>query len=481
MTRAPGLRTTLLLVPVFVLWLLYLVTVSAPDLDPASLAAALALAPAAFLGFGFLAVVAPLAAGGGAELVPSAQLVAFPVRPLTMFLGGLVLAPINLVWVTQLVVLAAETSYLTLDGNPAAGAITTVAYVACLTVLGQAIAWGVVGLRQTRTGRRTVAAVACALAVAASVLVRTGRAGDVLEASPTRTVVHAISVGPGRLWVLTTLALEVMAVVGLIVGARLCGWALRRPSDVRVSTASATLRRPSLQPTPLQQLISTDRRSVWRAPALRRGALVLAVLPSFVAVAAALPWQSLVVLPGLVAAGAGLMFGINAFSLDGSGAVWLATLPHDPRLVARAKLSILIETVSIAVLIAGLTGSLRSPGGPTPTEASAIFTSGLACGSLVIATCMALSVSRPHRADLSGPRDAVAPPGALTAASARLALPAGLLGLLLEVATSTDVWWFPLLVGAPVVLGSGLSVARSLRRYDDPLVRARIVQVVSAG
>jgi hypothetical protein len=107
--------------------------------------------------------------------------------------------------------------------------------------------------------------------------------------------------------------------------------------------------------------------------------------------------------------------------------------------------------------------------------------SGLACGSLVIATCMALSVHRPHRADLNGPRDAIAPPGALTAASAKLALPAGLVGLLLETASTTDVWWFPLLVGLPVVLSSGLWLRRSMAAYADPRVRARVVQVVAAG
>jgi hypothetical protein len=176
-----------------------------------------------------------------------------------------------------------------------------------------------------------------------------------------------------------------------------------------------------------------------------------------------------------------LLFGVNAFCLDGSGAVWLASLPHDPRLMARAKLSVLTETVFGAVLIAGLTGSLRSPGRPTPAEVSAIVTSGLACGALVIATCMALSVRRPHRADLNGPRDAIAPPGALTAASAKLALPAGLVGLLLETASTTDVWWFPLLVGLPIVLASGLWLRRSMSAYADPTVRASEDSVVASG
>ncbi|MCA1710629.1 MAG: hypothetical protein LC789_02895 [Actinobacteria bacterium] len=481
MTRTPGVRTALTLLPFVVVWLLYVVTASAPGLNAPALAAALELAPAAFLGFGFLAIIAPLTAGGGNELVPSAQLVAYPVRPRTQFLGGLLLAPINLVWVVQLLVLAAETSYLTLDGARAAGALTTAAFVLCLTVLGQAMAWAVVGLRQTRTGRRTVAVIGGALMVTAVLVVRTGHGDEVMGASPTRTVVRAIAVGPGSLWLLTTLALVAGTAVGLVLGARACAWALNRPADGGSTLGATEVRRRRPQRSQLEELIAVDRASVWRASALRRGGLVLALLPSLVAIGAAVPWQSLVVLPGLVAAGAGLLFGVNAFCLDGSGALWLASLPHNPRLAARAKLSVLTETVFAGVLIAMLTGSLRSPGAPTPAEVAGIGMSGIACGTLVIATCMALSVRRPHRADLNGPRDAVAPPGALAAASARLALPAGAVGLVLEVAASTGVWWFPLLVGMPVVLGSLLWLRRTMATYQDPIVRARVMSVVAAG
>jgi hypothetical protein len=481
MTRTPGVRTTLTLLPFVVVWLLYVATSSAPGLNEPALTAALELAPAAFLGFGFLAVVAPLTAGGGNELVPSAQLVAYPVRPRTQFLGGLLLAPINLVWVVQLLVLAAETSYLTLGGNRAAGALTTTAFVLCLTVVGQAVAWTVVGLRQTAVGRRAVGAVVGLLLVTAVAVVRTGHGDEVLHASPTRTVVRAISAGPGVLWTATTLTLAAGTAIGLFAGARTCAWALNRPADGGATLGTTSVRRRRRQRSQLDELIAVDRASVWRASALRRGGLVLALLPSLVAIGAAVPWQSLVVLPGLVAAGAGLLFGVNAFCLDGSGAVWLASLPHDPRLALRAKLSVLTETVFAGVLIAMLTGSLRSPGTPSPAEVSAIAMSGIACGTLVVATCMALSVRRPHRADLNGPRDAVAPPGALAAASARLALPAGLVGLLLETASTTDVWWFPLLVGLPVVLAAGLWLRRTMSSYGDPLVRARVMATVASG
>jgi hypothetical protein len=208
---------------------------------------------------------------------------------------------------------------------------------------------------------------------------------------------------------------------------------------------------------------------------------VLGVLPGVAAIGAAVPWQSLVVLPGLVAAGAGLLFGINAFSLDGSGAVWLASLPHDPRLLAHAKLRVLIETVAASILIVLIAGCVRSTRPPTASQLAAIISAAISCGTFVVATCMALSVRRPFRADLNGPRDAVAPPGALTLASAQLALPAAVIGFAIEGSSHSHVWWLPLAVGAPIILLSLIWLQRSLARYRDPVLRSRIVQTVAAG
>lgn len=484
MARTPGLRLGIVLAALFVGWLLSLVVGSGAALDAPTLATAIELAPATFLGFGALAVVAPLTAGGGNEVVPPDQLVGFPVRPGTQFFGGLLLAPLNLVWVVQLLVLAALTSYLTLGGSLLRGGLTTAAYVAGLTVLGQALAWLVVGLRQTRFGRRLVTAVGVALLIGAVAGVRTGHGDTLLDGSPTRTVVGGvIAGGDGHLlrWAVTTGVLITATVIGLWLGARTCAWALRRPGDTGLSRHTAPVRRRTAKGGPLRELIAVDRASVWRAPALRRGGLVLAILPGLIAAGTAVPWESMIVLPGLVAAGAALLFGVNAFCLDGSGAVWVASLPHDPRLVARAKAIVLTETVLAAVVVAALAGSLRSPGTPTGAQIAAIVASGLACTATVVAGALKMSVRRPHRADLRGPRDAVAPPGALALASARLALPTAAVGILLGSASQVGVWWWPPLLALPVLLLAVLSVLRSMRRYADPFTRARIVQVVAAG
>jgi hypothetical protein len=266
----------------------------------------------------------------------------------------------------------------------------------------------------------------------------------------------------------------------LLLGALACRWALRRPSDA-LATVAGSVRRRSQRAGALRSLVAVDRASVWRAPALRRAGLVLLVLPGLLAGGAALPWSSLVVLPGLVAAGAALLFGINAFALDAGGSLWLASLPHDPLLGLWSKAIVLTETVLGAVAVAALAGASRSPGLPTGAELAALVSSALLCSAVVIALALRAAVRRPHRADLRGPRDAVAPPGALAVASARLALPTALVGIVLGAAASTGVAWLPPVLALPALTACGLSAARTVRLWSDPLVRARVVQVVAGG
>ena len=485
MARAPGVRAGLALGTVVLLWLLALALRAGPSVDVAVLGTAIEVAPAAFAGFGVLTLLAPLATGGGQDVVPPEQLVALPVRPATSFLGGLVLAPLDLVWIVQLLGLTALTSCLTLGGSLERGAATTAAYVLATTVLGQALAWVLAGLR--RTGPRAVAVgTAVATAAGAALLAAAavpGTAAAVQRVSAATVVDGVIAGGDGHLqrWATTTAALLVVALLALGGGLLACRWALRRPGELGAPAERGPARRRPGRGSALAELVAVDRASVWRAPALRRGALVLAVLPGLLSAAAALSWPSLVLLPGLVASGAALLFGINAFGLDGSGSLWLASLPCDPALLLRSKAIVLIETVLGAVLVAAVAGALRSPGPPTSAELTALMSSVLLCTAVVVVLSLHASLARPFSATLAGPRDAVAPPGALVLASLRLALPTAAVGMVLAVAAGTGEWWLPPALALPVLGLCVLSAARTARLWGDPVHRSFVVHRVAKG
>ena len=484
MVRSRRVRAGLLAAAAFVLYLAVAAARSGSSLEPAKLNTAVELAPAAFLGFAFLAVIAPLTAGGGNEVVPPGELVPYPIRPMTQFLGGLTLAPLNLVWVLQLVTLAAETAYVSRGGSGWRATATATAFVLATTVCGQALAWWVAGLRQTRNGRRLVLASGAALLVAALSAVRVDGLGHtLLHRTPTRTIVHAVAARHDETarWALTTGALVLAAAIGFVVGARVCGWALRRPTDTTARVELGPVRRRTAKASALGELVSVNRASAWRAPALRRGGLVLALLPGIGAAGARVPWESLTILPGLVAAGAGLLFGVNAFALDGSGALWMASLPPRPRRVALATTLVVPETGAAAGALAGVAGGLRRPGSPTASQVAAIVFGGLACTAVVVAIGLSCSVRRPHHALLASPRDSIAPPGALALASLQLSAPAALVGFLFSGAGQTDLVWVPPALAVPVVALALLSLRRSLATYDEPVRRARVVSVVSSG
>jgi hypothetical protein len=200
-----------------------------------------------------------------------------------------------------------------------------------------------------------------------------------------------------------------------------------------------------------------------------------------VGAAAGADWASIVLLPGLVAAGAGLLFGVNAFCLDSSGAVWLASLPHDPRLAYFAKARVLAEVCLAAVAVAVVAAGIRAPA-PTATQLAAVVGSAVACTASVVAACMSLSVRRPHRADLRGARDTPAPPGAMAVYSIRLSLITTLTALALSLMSYGTPWpWLPLLVAVPLTVRALLALIRVAGEWSEPQVRAQVVATVASG
>ncbi len=189
------------------------------------------------------------------------------------------------------------------------------------------------------------------------------------------------------------------------------------------------------------------------------------MLPGVVAAIAALPWTSLVLVPGLVAAGAGLLFGVNAFCLDGSGSLWLSTIPGWWRNAYWSKVRVTAECVGVAVSSLSRPGRRGPPARSRATEVVAVFASGTACAALVVAACMRHSVRRPHRADLRGPRDTPAPPGTMAVYSARLALGTTGTGLLFTLLALAPEPWLPAVAAIPFVARAGLSLKATEREW----------------
>ncbi len=434
-----------------------------------------------------LSLVAPLAAGGGNELFPPEQLVAYPIRPATHFLESILVAPLNLAWMSQFVLLFGMTSFVT-GARPGLGLalVTTLVYVAMVTVAGQMVAWILIGARQSlaRQARRVGsdgAIVVATIVVAAAPTSGTGcwttrRRG---RPWPPSSPVVRTDTPPGCPG---TVALGVVLLGCLWCGPRICAWALRRPGDRTRFRESRVERRRPTPPSTLATLIRVDRANVWRAAPLRRGLFVLAVLPGVVAAGAALRWDSLVLLPALVAAGAGLLYGVNMFCLDAGGATWLASLP------ARHGWPSLPRRSCWARPSAAAASWRQSPAACAPPDRSTVADLVAMACCLVsctarrpVATCLRLSIRTPHRADLRGHRDTPAPPAAMAVYSVRLATVTTLIGLLFSLAAHERSFASALVLASGLVALSGLSMAQSFRRWDDPSVRSRVVAAVSNG
>ncbi len=445
----------------------------------------LLLAPTAYLSVAVLAALAPLVAGGGNELFPSEQLAAYPVTARTQYLASLALTPLNLAWTTQVAALLGLTAYVTpAPARLSLALATCLAYVAVVTVVGQAVGWAVVGTRTRRRGRQATWGLAGALLGLALATVATGQVGELLDRSPTTWVVIGAASGrPGlyHQWALITVALVLLAFVGDRLGRLACAWALRQPGEATGRLDARPLRRRSPAASTHRALLALDRASVWRSGSLRRGLLVLSVLPGGVAAVAGLDWASMVLLPGLVASGAGLLFGVNAFCLDGAGAVWLGSLPGRPADAFWSKARVTAETCLAAVVLTLLAGSARAGAAPTAAEVTALVACTAVVLLRVVALSMELSVRRPHRADLRGPRDTPAPPGVMAAYSARLALTTTLVAVLFSALAEVAPWQWPLYVAVPFLLLSARRLLVAGRAWASPAVRARVISVVAAG
>ena len=441
----------------------------------------LALLPALCLGFMVLAVFTAVASAGGREVVPRDQAVAFPVSTTTDHLGALLLAPLNIAWVLQAWTLLGITSYALGPERIWAYELPVALWVLTATALAQVGGWLAEGVRRGPHGIVLFRALVTLLALAAGLLVVTGNLAAFLDRSPTRGVLSAVLAVPDGRWGTWFAGVLVLAAAGLaaaVLGTLPARWALRRPmrEEQRLEAGHIAAR-----PTAASDFVMTlriDRAGVWRSVPLRRGILVLALMPGAVAVAGDLQWQLLTVLPGLVASGGALLFGVNTWCLDGRGALWRESLPVSPGVAFAARCVVLFEVLLCSALATLALATVRA-GRPTAPEITALVCSTLVVSAQVVAASMRWSIHRPFSVDLRSARATPAPPMVMAGYSARLALATTMTGLIFSGLAELDSSRYAVTVALVWLLWSGWRLARSARRWEDPVVRSRVDRACS--
>ena len=219
-----------------------------------------------------------------------------------------------------------------------------------------------------------------------------------------------------------------MLVAAVVLGILPAHLASRRTPRDEQRLESESRQPLSMPRSDLLALLRTDRSSVWRTVPMRRGMMVLAIGPGLVAIAGNLPWPTMTVLPGLVASGGALLFGVNVWCLDGRGGLWRESLPVSPGLVFAARAIVLGEFLLLASAITIALASLRA-GMPAPAELTALLCTWVVVTVQVVAAALRWSAQRPYAVDLRSARATPAPAVLMVVYSARLAVSTTLTGL----------------------------------------------------
>jgi hypothetical protein len=437
------------------------------------------LIPTAFAGFVALAVVSAVASGGGRELLPREQAVAYPLSPTTDHIGALLMAPLNIAWLLQAWGLLGAAAYAFGAGRLATSIPVIVLWIAAGTAIAQGVAWAMESVRRGARGLLVVRGLVVVVVVCGLVLHLSGRLTGLLDRLP--TVWFVASSSNGLSW---HFALAIAVEIALLVAAVVLGTLPAHAASRRTPRDEARLESEARQPLPsprsdLLALIRTDRSSVWRAVPMRRGMLVLAIGPGLVAIAGDLPWPTMTVLPGLVASGGALLFGVNIWCLDGRGGLWRESLPVSPRAVFAARAWVLGEFLFLAAAITIGLASLRA-GMPAPAELTALVCTWVVVTVQVVAAAMRWSQQRPYAVDLRSARATPAPAVLMVVYSARLAVSTTLTGLVFSALARVPDFQVSLLVAVPFLAWSLARLLRTHHHWTNPVVRSRIVTTVAA-
>jgi hypothetical protein len=211
---------------------------------------------------------------------------------------------------------------------------------------------------------------------------------------------------------------------------------------------------------------------------MRRGLAVLAVGPGLVSLAGDLPWNQLTILPGLVASGGALLFGVNAWSLETRGALWRESLPVSPATVFAARAWVLMEFLLVASAITLGLAVLRA-GIPTAAELAALLCTWVVVILQVLGASMRWSLASPYSVDLRSARATPAPPLAMVGYSTKLAASTTVTSLIFSGLAKLDAWPLSVLVAAPFVAWSLLRLLAARDGWVEPAERARVVMTVA--
>jgi hypothetical protein len=442
----------------------------------------LLLLPSAYLAVLVISVISAASSGGGRELLPREQGVAFPVSPTTDHLGALLMAPLNIAWLMQGWTVLAATAFVVGPDNLPAAQLPVLVWLVVATALAQLVAWVLEWVRRGRWGVWLVRAVTATVAGTLAVLVVTDTMVAVLNQSPTLHVAVAVLHGSAGSWWLWSRALVVLIALGaaaVLAGAAMAHATARRSPRDELRVESSLHSRRSNPGSDLLALLRVDRAGIWRSVPLRRGFAVLALLPGLVAVASALEWYMLNILPGLVASGGALLFGVNAWCLDGRGTLWRDSLPVRPGLAFASRVLVLSEVLLAATLLSLVLGALRA-GDPTGVQLVAVACSVVVVTLQVVSASMRWSVRRPYAVDLRSARATPAPPLTMVGYSARLAVATTVTGMLFVATSRAPDWRWPVLVAIPLLLVSGFRLLRTSEAWENAETRSRVVTTVAS-
>jgi hypothetical protein len=439
---------------------------------------ALLLIPAAMAGFMVLSIASAIASGGGRELLHREDAVIHPVSPTTDHLGALLLAPLNVAWLVQAWILMGLTAYGVEHGSLVVAELGVAIWIAAATAVGQVVAWTVEAVRRTTHGIAVVRAAGVVLVGSALLLQLTHRTSGLLDSLKTRWLVVGFVDGFRWRWVESIVVELALLLTAVVLGGVAAHVAARRaPRDaVRVESGRYPARRSAR--SPFAGLVRTDRGSVWRAVPMRRGLAVLAVGPGLVALAGDLDWSQMTILPGLVASGGALLFGVNAWCLDARGGLWRESLPVAPAAVFAARSWVLAEFLLAASMVTLLLAGLRA-GLPSPAELTALLCTWVVVVLQVVSSAMRWSSRRPFSVDLRSARATPAPPVVMVGYSTKLAVTTTLTSLVFAGLATVPHPELSMVVAAPFVVWSLVRLLHARDSWVDPVERARVVTTVA--